>query len=323
MAGGFGFRRAGGPSGSFFPPDSGSPSSIPPSSWRRALFDPPERGYRSQVMAAGPGTEPKARATQIVDVGDAPLRGARVPRRPRRGHRRRGGGRQGHGLPALRQQGRAVPRRVPRGRGQLPAWLDAPADVVDAGFWAVLDYWLRRTEEFLTEQWVANRVAMIGRYDTGLGLRRPIDRLMRSEDPYGTLEFVEFGVAPRRDPRRRGRRDDRVDARLGGRAVPGRARQRGAGSGPGPPQALPPRAARGADPASSWSSCARGSRRPGRSMSDELTWADYYDENEDREPRELLLEALSRFGSGPTTPWILGAAPASTPGPHPRQPATR
>jgi hypothetical protein len=41
---------------------------------------------------------------------------------------------------------------------------------------------------------VANRVALIGRYDTGLGLRRPIDRFMRSEDPYGTLEFVEFGV---------------------------------------------------------------------------------------------------------------------------------
>jgi hypothetical protein len=35
---------------------------------------------------------------------------------------------------------------------------------------------------------------MIGRYDTGLGLCRPIDRFMRSEDPYGTLEFVEFGV---------------------------------------------------------------------------------------------------------------------------------
>jgi SAM-dependent methyltransferase len=34
-------------------------------------------------------------------------------------------------------------------------------------------------------------------------------------------------------------------------------------------------------------------------MSDELTWADYYDENEDREPRESLLEALSRFASGP------------------------
>jgi AcrR family transcriptional regulator len=78
---------------------------------------------------------------------------------------------------------------------ELPAWLDAPEDVRDAGFWAVLDYWLERTEEFLTEAWVPNRVAMIGRYDTGLGLRRPIDRFMRSEDPYGTLEFVEFGVA--------------------------------------------------------------------------------------------------------------------------------
>ena len=34
-------------------------------------------------------------------------------------------------------------------------------------------------------------------------------------------------------------------------------------------------------------------------MSDETTWADSHDEYEDREPRGLLLEALSRFGSGP------------------------
>lgn len=34
-------------------------------------------------------------------------------------------------------------------------------------------------------------------------------------------------------------------------------------------------------------------------MADEATWADYYDEYEDREPRELLLEVLPRFGSGP------------------------
>jgi AcrR family transcriptional regulator len=76
----------------------------------------------------------------------------------------------------------------------LPAWLDAPPEVCEGGFWAVLDYWLQRTEEALTEAWVPNRVAMIGRYDTGLGLRRPINRYMRSEDPYGTLEFVEYGV---------------------------------------------------------------------------------------------------------------------------------
>ena len=77
---------------------------------------------------------------------------------------------------------------------ELPGWLDAPDEIRAQGFWAVLDYWLERTEEFLTEAWVPNRVAMIGRYDTGLGLRRPIDRFMRREDPYGTLEFVEFGV---------------------------------------------------------------------------------------------------------------------------------
>jgi AcrR family transcriptional regulator len=81
-----------------------------------------------------------------------------------------------------------------RAVSSLPAWLDAPADVVESGFWATLDWWLERTEEFGRQDWVANRVAMIGRYDTGLGLRRPIDRFMRSEDPYGTLEFVEFGV---------------------------------------------------------------------------------------------------------------------------------
>jgi AcrR family transcriptional regulator len=91
-----------------------------------------------------------------------------------------------------------------RAVGELPAWLDAPQDVIERGFWAVLDYWLELTEESLSDAWVPSRVAMIGRYDTGLGLRRPIDRLMRSEDPYGTLDFVEFGV-------RRGEVRDDVD----------------------------------------------------------------------------------------------------------------
>jgi AcrR family transcriptional regulator len=82
-----------------------------------------------------------------------------------------------------------------RAVSELPAWLDAPQDVVASGFWTTIDWWLERTEELGEQDWVANRVAMIGRYDAGLGLRRPIDRFMRSEDPYGTLEFVEFGVA--------------------------------------------------------------------------------------------------------------------------------
>jgi AcrR family transcriptional regulator len=81
-----------------------------------------------------------------------------------------------------------------RAVSRLPAWLDAPPDVVEEGFWPTLDWWLERTEQFSADDWVPNRLAMIGRYDTGMGLRRPIDRFMRSEDPYGTLEFVEYGV---------------------------------------------------------------------------------------------------------------------------------
>jgi AcrR family transcriptional regulator len=76
----------------------------------------------------------------------------------------------------------------------LPAWLDAPADVVAEGFWATLDWWLQRTEASVQDDPIPNRMAMIGRHDAGLELRRPIDRFMRSEDPYGTLDFVEFGV---------------------------------------------------------------------------------------------------------------------------------
>jgi AcrR family transcriptional regulator len=76
----------------------------------------------------------------------------------------------------------------------LPAWLDAPADVVEAGFWDTLDWWLQRTEDLVEADPVPHRVAMIGRYDTGMAMRAPIQRFMRSEDPYGTLEFVEFGI---------------------------------------------------------------------------------------------------------------------------------
>ncbi len=68
-----------------------------------------------------------------------------------------------------------------RAVSMLPAWLDAPHEVVELGFWATLDYWLERTEELIAEDPVPNRIG-------------PIDRFMRSEDPYGTLEFVEYGI---------------------------------------------------------------------------------------------------------------------------------
>lgn len=89
----------------------------------------------------------------------------------------------------------------------LPAWLDAPADVEAAGFWPVLEYWLERTEHLVQEDWVPYRVSLIGNYGTDLTLRRGINRFLLSEDPYGTLDFVEFGI-------RRGEVRADVDAEL-------------------------------------------------------------------------------------------------------------
>jgi len=65
---------------------------------------------------------------------------------------------------------------------------------VSRGFWAVLTYWLERTEHLVQDDWVPYRVTLIGNYGTDLALKREINRHLVSEDPYGTLEFVEFGV---------------------------------------------------------------------------------------------------------------------------------
>jgi TetR/AcrR family transcriptional regulator len=81
-----------------------------------------------------------------------------------------------------------------RAAESLPAWLDAPREVRDEGFWAVLSYWLERTQHLIHEDWVPYRVSLVGNYGTDLELRREINRFLVSEDPYGTLEFIEFGV---------------------------------------------------------------------------------------------------------------------------------
>ena len=44
----------------------------------------------------------------------------------------------------------------------LPAWLDAPEEVVRGGFWDTLDWWLQSTEESVGSDPVPNRLAMIG-----------------------------------------------------------------------------------------------------------------------------------------------------------------
>jgi AcrR family transcriptional regulator len=76
----------------------------------------------------------------------------------------------------------------------LPRYLDAPADVREVGFFEVVRYWLVRTEHLLHEDWIPYRVSLLGNYGTDLTLKREINRFLLTEDPYGAVPFVRFGL---------------------------------------------------------------------------------------------------------------------------------
>ena len=77
----------------------------------------------------------------------------------------------------------------------LPAWLDAPEERRRAGVLGDAGL-VARSAPRSSRRPIRCRTGSrrSGGTTPGLGLRQPIDRFMRSEDPYGTLEFVEFGV---------------------------------------------------------------------------------------------------------------------------------
>src|SRR6202521_1166670 len=76
-------------------------------------------------------------------------------------------------------------------------YLDAPAEIRQAGFFEVLRYWLARTEDLLHRDWIPYRISLLGNYGTDLVLKRGINRFLISEDPYGTVAFVRFGLERR------------------------------------------------------------------------------------------------------------------------------
>jgi TetR/AcrR family transcriptional regulator len=79
----------------------------------------------------------------------------------------------------------------------FPKYLDAPAEMRTAGFFEVLRYWLVRTEHLLREDWIPYRISLLGNYGTDLILKREINRFLITEDPYGTVNFVRFGLERR------------------------------------------------------------------------------------------------------------------------------
>ncbi len=76
----------------------------------------------------------------------------------------------------------------------LPRYLDAPADVRAAGFFAVVRHWLVRTEHLVRDDWIPYRMTLLGTYCTDPELRRQINRFLAVEDPFGTAELVALGA---------------------------------------------------------------------------------------------------------------------------------
>ena len=54
-----------------------------------------------------------------------------------------------------------------------------------------------RTEHLLREDWIPYQISLLGSYGTDLVLKREINRFLISEDPYGTVAFVRFGLERR------------------------------------------------------------------------------------------------------------------------------
>ncbi len=73
-------------------------------------------------------------------------------------------------------------------------YLDAPPEVIAEGFFAVISHWISRTPELIHENWLPYRVTLLGNYCSSLQLRREITQFLLREDPYGTQEFVQFGI---------------------------------------------------------------------------------------------------------------------------------
>lgn len=81
-----------------------------------------------------------------------------------------------------------------RAVSSFPAYLDAPREVLDRGFFETLRYWLARTEHLVREDWIPYRVSLLGNYRADLALKREINHFHMTEDPYGTYAFVRWGM---------------------------------------------------------------------------------------------------------------------------------
>lgn len=77
---------------------------------------------------------------------------------------------------------------------ELPPYLDVPAEVKDAGFFAVVRYRLSLPVEFWERYRVPYRIVLVGNYGSDMSLKKRISHFVATEDPLGTATFVQMGI---------------------------------------------------------------------------------------------------------------------------------
>src|SRR5262249_28921692 len=55
-------------------------------------------------------------------------------------------------------------------------------------------YWLMQSEHLVHEDWIPYRIFLLGNYATDLTLKRDINRFHLAEDPFGAMDFVQYGL---------------------------------------------------------------------------------------------------------------------------------
>src|SRR5271169_6508630 len=76
----------------------------------------------------------------------------------------------------------------------LPPYLDVPAEVKNAGFFAVVRHRLSLSPQFLEKYRVPYRIVLLGNYGSDLNLKKRIIRFVAAEDPLGTAKLVKMGI---------------------------------------------------------------------------------------------------------------------------------
>jgi AcrR family transcriptional regulator len=81
-----------------------------------------------------------------------------------------------------------------RAASSFPKYLDVSEEIRRGGFFEILRYWLFHTEHLVQEDWLRYRVVLLGNYCTNLVLKREINRFQVTEDPYGRMPLIRFGL---------------------------------------------------------------------------------------------------------------------------------